>query len=401
MPHTLITHEADLDSLPTVIPKGLVQEGSQITFGDLHGNTLKFLHLLLKHGIATGIDEKDYQQLRVIYDKPCEQLTEDCLQTFHDILGKLSFDDSIGIRLIGDEFADRGKNDYFTLMLIQALKKQKIPLEIVLSNHSIEFIEAVETLETNHHLHAPMMGLFHAASLENLNRLLEKGLVSEGEIRTLVDDCYKPYLNAIGYSLSEDEKDISIFSHAAIGLNTIKDLAKKLKVDYCDDSIQSLTKTIDAINEAYRCHVKENKVHTLYDRKMMYQGYCAKGTGLTGHPFEFLMWNRSYDSLDRPEIQNGYRLSFIHGHDDDEPSCDNIYNLDENNVLGKQEGLNEALYNVLTSHGNKRGFLYEQQTTLSAKKLSMLHTQGFFKGALDKKSERLEPLADINFVTEM
>lgn len=79
-----------------------------------------------------------------IYQTPLENIDKECLIQFNTILDRIVFEKGRMIRLLGDELADRGANDYFTLKLLEKLQLNKVPVEILLSNHSVEFIESYE-----------------------------------------------------------------------------------------------------------------------------------------------------------------------------------------------------------------------------------------------------------------
>ena len=64
-------------------------------------------------------------------------------------------------------------------------------------------------------------------------------------------------------------------------------------------------------------YVHNNNIHSIFNK------------------VEFLIWNRDYSNLNRPKLYKNYHLYFVHGHDGTENTKDNVYNLDNNNELGK------------------------------------------------------------------
>ncbi len=347
MSHILVQEPVDIFQLPTADERYQTAPGTQVSIGDLHGNTMKLIFLLIKHGIAKNLTAGDYDKLVAIYKTKATELSKEDLRTFNLILDKIQFNTDSKLRLIGDELADRGNNDYFTLKVLEKLHKNKVPVEILISNHGVEFIEACE-IQGN--FHAPMLSLGgHAPSLENLQTIVERGLVSREEIIDLTNRAYKPSLKAISYSLNEDQSNITLYSHAAIGINTIKKVAEKLGVPYADASAVELAQTIDAINELFQAYVDADAVHYLYSREQMEAGYMGYAD-LSDAPFELLMWNRLYNEeiIQRPDKIGNYTLNYVHGHDSSDPKTTNNYNLD--NSLGKFEHLNQGEYTVLYSH---------------------------------------------------
>ena len=158
------------------------QDNRQVTIGDLHGNAMKLMFMLVKEGIAAEVTKEDYINLVRIYLKSVDKLTKKDIEDFNLILDKIKFNTQTAVRLIGDELADRGSNDYFTLKILEKLHTCKVPVEIIISNHSIEFLQACERHSTTKNFKPPMLLGEHANSLKNLNTLVEKGLVGADEV---------------------------------------------------------------------------------------------------------------------------------------------------------------------------------------------------------------------------
>lgn len=337
----LISEQVDIYQMPKA-DHSLLDKGGEITIGDLHGNAIKLLFMLFKHGIASGIDKADYDMLVAIYKMPHDTLIRSDLELFNTLLSKIRFNTALGIRLIGDELADRGSNDYFTLKLLEQLHKHQVPFEINVSNHVIEFIEAYET---NKEFNPSLLHYAHVCSLVHLNALITKNLVAREEIALIIKNVYQPHLKALAYSFNEAKTEITIYSHAGIGLNNLKALAEQFEITYLDASIEELASTIDGINTLFQSHIYTNSIHTLYTRADLLLGYGGKK--VSHAPFVFLIWNRLYKEIERPQTQYGYTLNYVHGHDPNEPNQPAIFNLD--NMLGKFEGLNQGEYTALYS----------------------------------------------------
>jgi hypothetical protein len=341
MSHDLINEHVDIYQPPSFDERYKSDTAIQITIGDLHGNAMKLMFLLVKHGIATNLNDNDYFRLVEIYIWPLRLLTKQHLDDFNRILSNITFHAGSLVRLIGDELADRGSNDYFTLKILEKLKQHHVPVEIILSNHGVEFIEAYEKQDA----FVPPMLFQYASSMISLQYLIEQGLVERDEIIAIANNSYKPTLRALSYSRSDN--NITIYSHAGIGLNTIQTLAQKLEVDYQDTTTDELAQTIDNINAAFQQYVQSNTVNTLYTRDKMLQGYSGY-VELCDAPFEFIMWNRVYDNIHRPTSQHDYSMHFVHGHDtDDKQYGSHIFNLD--NLLGKGQYFSQGAYTVLYS----------------------------------------------------
>ncbi|KTD57276.1 Dot/Icm T4SS effector Wip [Legionella shakespearei] len=328
-------HEADIYQCPLATPV----DATQFTVGDLHANSMLFLYFLAEKGIVK-ISDAHYERLKNIYLKhpasapdrePSEQplASEDIIE-FNQIIDGLEAGEKPLVRLIGDEICDRGQNDYFIFKILKKLKQSGIPYEILLSNHSIEFLIAYEYLIGNDvtNLGAPNINFSgQAKSLNNMRMLIQEGLITREEIDELVKDVYKPGLRLLSYSISGN--DITLYSHAGIDLKTIRYMALKFRqygVVYQDGSIEELARTIDAINEVFAEHVRLGMVHQLPVNLTLRPN--AKDD-----PITFALWNREYSELKRNKQHKGYNVFYVHGHDSQEPTHENIINLD--GVLAK------------------------------------------------------------------
>lgn len=328
-------HEADIYQCPVAKPV----DATQLTIGDLHANSMLFLYFLVEKGIVKTSDV-DYQRLKNIYLKhpssaPDRESSEQPLSAediieFNQIIDGLDTGVKPFVRLIGDEICDRGQNDYFIFKMLKKLKQSGIPYEILLSNHSIEFLIAYEYLIGNDvaNLGAPNINFSgQAKSLNNMRMLIQEGLITREEIDELVKDVYKPALKLLSYSISGN--DITLYSHAGIDLKTIRYMALKFReygVVYQDGTIEELARTIDAINEVFAEHVRLGIVHQLPVN-------LTVRPNAKDDPITFALWNRDYSELKRNKKHKGYNVFYVHGHDSQEATHENITNLD--GVLAK------------------------------------------------------------------
>lgn len=329
--------DANIDIRPDVLIR---PEDTQVSIGDLHANANKFLYVLVKHGVV-DLTEEQYARLAAIYRKNTSKLTENDLAEYRRLINGLHITRTdMLVRLLGDETGDRGQNDYFILLILAKLRQEHVPVSIILSNHGVEFVEACERVAVRGKFQRTMLGYDHAGSLDRMQMLVDKGLVSIEQISQLIDIGYKPALKALDYSLDKDGSGITLYTHAGVGLydktealHLIGVLADKMGVVYKDETPQELAATIDAINGRFFEHVRSNTVHTLYAANELNVGYHGH-IGLALHnPLEFMMWNRHYDKIRRPAQHKKYNVHYVHGHDSDDPSCEHITNLDNN--LGK------------------------------------------------------------------
>ena len=299
----LVYREADLDKYPQVKK----QESKHISLGDLHGNALKLIHILVEEGVV-DLNETQYNSLRDIYDTEVNQLTEERLTTFQTIIEQANINLDKAVTLIGDELADRGNNDYFTLLVLKKLHQSKVNLNILLSNHSAEFIRDYEKVKFTGFY---KLGRGQGQSLAKMQFLIGKGLIIEGEVREIVEQCYIPKAKAISYTLSP-EGDITLFSHAPIGLETVQGLATKFNIPYNDKTPKELIQTIDKINKKVEELFISKQLGVLIDAEGHPDPHSPIPPGT--QPLQRLVWNRVVGEELITETSTGIKVNFVHGH---------------------------------------------------------------------------------------
>ena len=296
--------EADLDKCPSVIDDIL----PHVRVGDLHGNALKLLYVLIQVGVLT-VTEKQYNQLRDIYKKPVNQLRQSDIDTFKATISTLQVSAKTAITLIGDELADRGNNDYFTLLILKKLFDGECNVHILLSNHSLEFIKDYEKQNFTGHV-----GLSESQgqSLVNMHQLIIRGLIHETEVRDIVERSYIPMVEAIGYTNNSSDDKINLSFHAPNGLEVIQALAKCYNVHYKDDSNENLFKTIDTINSKICKELVDKKLGTRLDQEikpgMNYDHISVEC------PLNRLIWNRELGTEFISHTSSNKNINIFHGH---------------------------------------------------------------------------------------
>lgn len=343
MSHAYIAVPANINICPIVDETALAENGAIITMGDLHANALKFIYILKKHGVL-AISEEQYEIINAIYHTPAKKLNQQDIRVFNDIIENAYIYDAAKnsiLYLLGDEFTDRGMNDYFVLKIFQKLHCHNIPLEICISNHSALFIA---DYEKNRDFTA-QLGAEFSISAENLQILIDAGYVSRAEVDHIIENCYIPKLRAINYSLNETQDRITIYSHAGIGINNIANIAADLNIDYDMDNLdaQYIAQKIEEINAHFIQHyVNQNKITQF----IKISGKDAYHIDAKTFPIEHLICNRYYDDLIRPGC-----INFVHAHDSHDIKSEHIISLD--NQLGKHLDLHTAEYTALYSMETK------------------------------------------------
>lgn len=195
---------------------------------------------LLKLVIDSRLDPQNFENYR--------DALKNNIAAFKALINEIRFaDKALAIRFLGDMLADRGVNDYFTLLLLKRMHDEKIDFDINLSNHDAEFIDAFFS-HTMNNRYKSTMGEGQTQSLSHLCVLIRDGYIDYDEIKGIVRNNYLPHLKLIGYATDDQQHEI-IDTHAPIDLRVIEDLAKTLGMPYkplsCAEDLHHL---IDAIN---------------------------------------------------------------------------------------------------------------------------------------------------------
>lgn len=269
------------------------------------------------------------------------------LDQFNTFMEKIEIKDNlVSVRLIGDEFADRGSCDYFTLRLLNLLKENQVKVTTLLSNHSNEFIAAYENLENNQGL-TPINQVndMQKRSFLGLKELLDQQLITEKHIIDLVDFAYKPTLKILDYTITTD--GIRLFTHAPVAFDAIKDLADGLGVVYNDATKEHLGATIDKINTKFHHIVQENKVHEFFKGGSKFDASAMSDKQRAAWPLLYFTWNRikqGKDTVDtRPPAVNDYKVEYVHGHDGYQSLLEHITNLDTGCGKESRDNQNEKI----------------------------------------------------------
>lgn len=321
-----------VDLLQWPKPQSHSDEPIRLVCGDMHGNALKLLFILQKQGYIENLDEAMYLQFAKIILKPVTELDENDLKSFTELLGTLKFIDQGPVLSLGDLTGDRGPNDYFTLKLLACMKKSNIDFTILYANHDAYFIDAfmndfntIQDFGTTKQLQ----------SLAHLNYLLKQKLISLEEVQHLTEAAYLPAVRLLSYSLDCKKNVITLFSHAAIDLNIIREVANRFGSGFEDDTISTLAKTIDRINEEFQWHLWAKTTPKLLD-KFLIRLHCQDHSFLLSQsPVTWVIWNRNHDCLSQNALHpnHGYQINYIHGHNRKGKTKHNVICLDNN--LGK------------------------------------------------------------------
>jgi hypothetical protein len=352
-----------------------IETTEELTLGDLHGNTLKFIYILIKEGIVyfsktnyhtfvhfyysiPDLTHRSYRNLNWGYNVAAvdqQLIHQNHISVFEGLLEKITIKDNIKkLRLIGDVLADRGKCDYFTLKLLDKLFHiEGLKIETLLSNHDVHFFDFLNN-------NSITQWRATQQSLITLKEYLVKEKIVDDEDIKSIGRKYIDRLKLLSYTqIDELPPKLIIYTHAPIPFALIQALAEKLDVIYQDEDITALCTTIDSINQKFSSDEKylqnaiyqikntgKDQLKTLEDEKISLHRMLE-------NPYFTLTWCRIYLPLSYYQAPNSsYTLEFVHGHVGENPvPHQNITNLDNN--LGK-ENQKEGIYLVKKTMKNRQ-----------------------------------------------
>src|SRR3990167_2264367 len=344
-----IERSADINVNPALIPDN--ERKRHLILGDQHGNTLKLINTLIAEGILPLMSDADYGFIRELYNKEPSAYTVADINKYMKILRKGKIDTTRALTLLGDLTADRGKNDLLTLLLMQILKESGLELEIILSNHDAEFFAYVQdpNIKWTESTASQRTSLTNMRTLFDLN-IAQELPINKNNLKKHVKQYYISKLKYIGYSIDANG-DMSLFTHAPVGLDTVRALANKLKILYKDDSQVNLINTINQINQ--RLDMNEfteglsQEINTAENSQASIKNFESPIP--SKYPFNSLLWNRlNYKKTLITQPQSGqYKIKYVHGHIGQQETkfnngllIDSHTNLDED--LGKTNYCNKT-----------------------------------------------------------
>lgn len=337
----------------------LPKKQDHFTLGDLHANALNLIRFLIDKEVIKDIEQEDYNDLCDAYLR-LNQLTsilpgskiitrkgevaglaakrkpeiEAALNAFITILDEAKWltRPHLLIRLLGDMVSDRGANDYLMLFVLKRMVQHDIPVEIVLSNHDLDFLINLPALDDEKIDNKTMPGYPRSSkfgkSFLGLLYLLKLGIVEKRSVNELIDKVYLPNLKIMSYSIHKKEDDyniVNVNTHGVPDLILISDIANLMlnkKVDVKSLLVEAnLISTIDQINEVF------DKIKA--DRTKLV-AFVKKHREDKDSPIHKLVWRRyealnpeqdeankedKKDSKKEDELEPEYYLFFRHGHD--------------------------------------------------------------------------------------
>jgi hypothetical protein len=273
----LDNYAADLTKYPNDTIE--LADNTEITIGDLHANTMKLIYFLLRYRVILLDENLEkaqalYQELYESYKIAASQtLSQGKFRAFMNIINNIhiSKERKIMIRLLGDEFADRGSNDLFTMGLMGQIfdfvqqHPEQLQLKIIVSNHSLEALQMyffcfAILLKNRAELCPPAMQVFldktcSPQQVSFCGIAQECYMHSYGVVPQYFEVFFQVYcrnLLVLDYTFTHDAKLI-VYSHAPVDVSDIKVLSAKLGIVVpVSVEVSSMVTWIDEINKEFQ-----------------------------------------------------------------------------------------------------------------------------------------------------
>ncbi|KAH9257609.1 hypothetical protein BASA81_004058 [Batrachochytrium salamandrivorans] len=349
--HTMYTHQTNLAAYPrfefftpTHHPANTTRH---VVLGDLHGNALKLLYVLIVEGVldlevaefgtSTGGEmarkHELYGKLRQLISVPNAPV--EVMREFRKLVTdhtKLCCDKAIVVHFLGDEFADRGQNDYFTVVLLARLAD--LPnWEILLSNHGcifykycvgwMEELDNGDTESASPLTHQVIAGITGNAmeratnSLHEFHKTVPKLLYEEKVV--LAKEIVKIIKRLSPMSSITTERTLVVLTHAPVNL----------------DSIRQVYKTCLGVEPTRHTHVELSIAEIQNEFRTKFAGKVSQYSGTGPHSKIELTFNRViFPRLDSLEMRPIAGMAFVHAHDG-KVSRQTDYGYCLDNTLGK------------------------------------------------------------------
>lgn len=341
MANIILPENIDLRKTPTRSEYYSGDE-SQIVLGDLHGNTLKLINLMIKYGfLKLENPERDYQELVKLYTKAGEfknnsdqknfqvgiNLTKEDITIYRKILDRATIKNDKYLSLIGDELSDRGFNDYFTLLLFEKMAKNDLKFECIASNHGMNFLQwATDFI---HSPEATLKKIHNYCYLDNnqgdsligLSNVAEN-ILNENEINNLKDiiqNIYFKRLKIISGIIDLENNSIMNLTHAPVDYEVINQLVKKHHIIPSNENIKDKTpmeimKIYHALNtKLFNSNKAVSDLVTEFHRER--DGWDDTKNIPANRALSYCLWNRNINfRKDNLKLNNSGSSFFANGH---------------------------------------------------------------------------------------
>jgi hypothetical protein len=351
--------KADFTQYPVYNPELLglerdVDYPQELTLGDLSGNLLMLMWVLITAGMAK-MSEENYLALaklqqeindghqKSFHDKPLGKsnipwidytkvtgITEEQKKRWIEILATITFNKNCNIllRLLGDEVADRLGDDSLTIDTLHKADLEGLDFRILGSNHLHLFVENFLSIEFDddeeEKTYDSLLLNAQGVSLLSTIKSIENGVIDGDALRQKIHNVYShsPRLKLIDYSKGDSDKEMALFVHAPFNLYRIVKVAEYFNITVPETfrSTDEVCKFIDQINEKFKETYADVYFSGAGKKDIPVLDDEAQGFAIVNSPVGALFWMKNYEVLDEdgvPECFNNIVITgMFHGHTD-------------------------------------------------------------------------------------
>jgi hypothetical protein len=258
-------YKTQVDSLK-VTPESTTpsQWQEHVVYGDMHGNVLYAINLMIRSGVIRPLSPEVYQQLQTVYFQK-EDLNRAQVDEFIDLMtANIIFENQFQhIIFLGDCFADRGRNDILMVNLFKIIVESGNYPILLFSNHDFAFFEYIFHEEITSHLFDKMEKKFVSSSPGKRHELLgdkqarslyEFKRWSQGlqeSTKELVKQYILPCLHLYVSIYNAKQNQLSVLSHAPIATESIVAAADAYGIPFNAESPQNYHQTIQQVNQKW------------------------------------------------------------------------------------------------------------------------------------------------------
>ena len=253
---------------------------------------------------------------------------------FYKLLNLAKFETKHKLLLLGDLIGDRGPNDWFILLLLKTLKKNKVKFTINFSNHDYEtYLWTV----FNHFADDKLTGVINDTQRCSLLNFYE---CHQRATKTLKQRMHNVYLNSylkrvrlFAFNYNRHTNTVTIATHAPGSLSLIKDIAGQFNINDPDCSTpHKLMRLLSKLNKLIRKNM-------LYNADYFIKKLCPPADTVNNEihylPIVRTIWGRHLELQNgRHQQQIDYKIKWICGHMGAPIDSEFVTNLDTSN-LGK------------------------------------------------------------------
>lgn len=340
------TQKVNFKQCPQRWDVGRASKDAKLVIGDIHGNAIKLLYILIAAGVI-DMKSEDYQRCVDLYYDHKHKDSAESAKEFNECLSKVRINpDAPDIHFLGDIVVDRGRNDQYTKeIFMQIFNQPNGPQEWHnQADHDVElgyhynaatqsFYAVGRGQNRQTHAYEPLDFKFNPQTGNSFHQFIQLAEQTPA-LQSNADEFFRYYIKRqrLVDTIEDQDGNLSLCTHAPIGQETLRALGELYGLDYPEfdekgdvkQYHQDLKKFIDAVNECYLWHEASGDFYQQLEVEMRTRPaelqMTNNGIPVT-HPLARLLWNRATnfgkpvgDKLIEP-FPKSAGIQFIFGHD--------------------------------------------------------------------------------------